>query len=141
MIKEYSININDNIDIKYGSINHKLPLVIYINCKAWVCPQNDGEYELITKQTFAKFKANLKKIVQSSPFFENKFMCDFDLNASTMKVNKKNYLEFEFYVKQKDKMLSLHQIKPTIEKSFKTIIDAFVEDLQNNTLFLTKSKF
>lgn len=140
MIKEYDINLNESIEIRYGSINHKLPLVIYVTCKAWVCPKNDGAYDVFTHQTFSKFKSKLKSIIFNSPHFENKFVCDFDLNTETMKVNKKNYLGLEFYIKQKDNMLSLKQIKPMIEKSFKPLIDDLVQDFYDNTFILTKGK-
>lgn len=141
MIKEYNIDINESIEIKYGSLNHKLPLVIYVACKAWVCPQDIGEYNVITNQSFSKFKSQLKSVIRNSPYFENKFVCDFDLNTETMQVNKKNYLSFEFYIKQKGNMLSLKQIKPMIEKSFKPLIDGLVEDFTENTFVLTKSKY
>ena len=140
MIKEYTIEINENIEVKYGSINHKMPLVVYVHCKAWVCPQYQCEYDIVANEAFDKFKKSLKKTIYTSPYFEDRFVCDFDLNTDSMCVNKKNYLEFEFYVKQKDILMTLPQIKPTIEHSFKPLINALVQDFEDNTFILSKSK-
>ena len=64
----------------------------------------DINYEI---PAFNKFKSQLKSVIISSPFFENKFVCDFDIKTASLRENKKNYFMFEFYVKQKDHVVQL----------------------------------
>ena len=78
----------------YGSVNRDIPKVVYVNGSGWIEPIADGNYEEIINNAFNKFKNTLKKVIISSPLFENKFVCDFDLKTTSLKVAKKNYLSF-----------------------------------------------
>ena len=43
--KEYSLDINEYIDVKYGSVDKLNPVVIYVSCKGWVCPECENDYD------------------------------------------------------------------------------------------------
>lgn len=139
--KEYSLNINDNINVKYGSVDKLNPIVIYVTCKGWLFPMNDFDYNETINLIFNNFKKKLKKNVINSPYFDNNLICDFDLNTASMMKNKKNYTSFDFFIKQKrNKISSLKEIKPIIEETFKGVINDLVNDLNYNTFNLTKTK-
>lgn len=138
--KEYDINLNKNVRTKYGSINRLNPVVIYINGKSWISPTFDGNYEELVKKIFNSFRKELKMQVNSSPYFENKIICDFDLKISSLKENKKNFLSFEFYIKQKVNVIQLKDMKILIKSTFKTAIDNLVNNLINNSFIMTKDK-
>ena len=108
--KEYYLNFNDKINLKYGSVNKNLPQVIYVCGSSWITPKFNGEYYSIINSIFSKFKSQLKCAIVASPYFENKFVCDFDLKTASLRENKKNYFTFEFYVKQKNNIIQLKDI-------------------------------
>lgn len=37
--KEYSLDINEYIDVKYGSVDRNNPIVIYVTCKRMDLPR------------------------------------------------------------------------------------------------------
>ena len=138
--KEYDININNYVRMKYGSINRLNPIVVYINGKSWISPTFDGDYEELIRKIFNSFKKELKSQVNSSPYFDNKIVCDFDLKTSSLKENKKNFLSFEFYIKQKTNVIQLKDMKLLIKNTFKGAIDKLVDNLINNSFIMTKDK-
>lgn len=138
--KEYDIKLNDYIRTKYGSINRLNPIVVYINGKSWISPDFNGDYEELITKIFQTFKKELKAQVHSSPYFDNKIVCDFDLKTSSLKENKKNFLSFEFYVKQKTNVIQLKDLKLLIKNTFKVAIDNLVNNLLNNSFIMTKDK-
>ena len=138
--KEYCLNINDNIDVKYGSVDKTNPSVIYVNCKSWICPEEQIDYVSAMSEVFNSFKKKLKSVIVKSPYFENKFICDFDIKAASIREKKKKYISFEFLVKQKGIVYSLKEIRNTVEDTFKTIIDNLVIDLKSHTFIVTKGK-
>lgn len=138
--KEYYLNFNDKINLKYGAVNKKLPQVIYVCGSSWITPKFSGEYYSIINSIFSKFKSQLKCAIVASPYFENKFVCDFDLKTASLRENKKNYFTFEFYVKQKNNIIQLKDISNSIKNTFQNLIDNFVNNLTDNTFELTKSK-
>ena len=138
--KEYCLNINDYIDVKFGSVNRVNPIVVYVACKSWICPQTDINYNEAISEIFSKFKRKLKSEILESPYFENKFICDFDIKAASNGKNKKKYISFEFFVKQKGIVYQLNELKGIIEQNFKTIIDNLAIDLKSHTFNVTKGK-
>lgn len=138
--KEYSLDVNEYIDVKYGSIDKLNPVVIYVTCKGWVCPECIDDYDNTIDSIFNEFKKKLKKSIHNSPYFENRFVCDFDLRTASVRENKKNYISFEFFIKQRDKIYSLKEIRKTMKETFKGIIDDLVYNLEKHTLKMTKTK-
>ena len=138
--KEYSLELNEYIDVKYGSIDKLNPLVIYVTCKGWVCPECVENYDETMDSIFNDFKKKLKKSIANSQYFENRFVCDFDLRTASVRENKKNYISFEFFVRQKNKIHSLKEMKKPMKDTFKGIIDDLVHNLELHTLKVTKTK-
>lgn len=138
--KEYSLDINEYIDVKYGSVDRNNPIVIYVTCKGWICPECADGYDESINLIFNNFKKRLKKSIASSEYFENRFVCDFDLKTVSMRENKKNYISFEFFIKQSKNIYTLKEIKKKIKETFKGIINDLVNDLNYHTFKVTKTK-
>ncbi len=106
----------------------------------WVCPECIEEYDETMESIFNEFKKKLKKSIANSQHFENRFVCDFDLKTASLRENKKNYISFEFFIRQKNKIYSLKEIKKTMKDTFKGIIDDLVHNLELHTYKMTKTK-
>ena len=92
------------------------------------------------EKIFNDFKKKLKKSIANSQYFENRFVCDFDLKTASVRENKKNYISFEFFIRQKDKVYTLKEMKKIMKDTFKGIIDDLVHNLELHTLKVTKTK-
>lgn len=138
--KEYCLDFNNKLNLKYGTVNKNFPQVVYISGNGWIAPKFNGEYDALINCAINKFKSQLKHVIISSPFFENKFVCDFDIKTASLRENKKNYFMFEFYVKQKDHVVQLKDLKTNIKNTFKFLIDNLVNNLTDNTFELTRNK-
>ena len=138
--KELNIIFNNDLKTSYGSVNKNEPLVIYINGKSWIQPNFIGDYQSIIDRICKNFRHNVKRAVINSDLLENKLVCDFDIKIQSMKENKKSFLWFEFYVKQRPNFLSLSNIKDKLLDLFTEPINNLVSDFNQNTFTLTKSK-
>lgn len=140
--KEYSLNINNNIDVIYGSVNKEKPNVIYVSCKAWVKNNNNSDnQDLIINNILNNFKTQLKTVIENSKLFKNRFIYDYDLRTSSMKNNNtKNFISFEFFIRQQNTIISLKDIKKKIKDTFQDIINELIVEFETHTFSVTKTK-
>lgn len=141
LTKEYSLKINDYIDVKYGSVNREKPIVIYLEGKTWLSPNYVGDYETTIDCIIKKFKNEITENIKNDDIFENKFIFDFDVKAASLRENKKSFVSFDIFLKQPEvnyKMLK--ELKSHIINNYKHIIDNLAYDLSNHTFSLSKTK-
>lgn len=138
--KEYSLNINDYIDVKYGSVNRENPIVVYVECKSWICPLYDGDYTSAIDSVVSNCKNMLRKELIRNSKFSNKFFFDFDVKTASLRENKKSFMSFEFLVRQNEKVHNLKDIRDDIEFMFKNVIDCLAVDLNEHIFCLSKRK-
>ena len=137
--KEYNLNINNCFDIKYGSVIRLNPSVIYITCKSWILPNKEMNYRKHIDDILNSFKQNLKRTIIQCDLFDNKFIYDDSINYTTMKVNKKNYFSFEFYIRRNECTDELSNLNEIMYNTFKNVINDLSNELSNDFI-LTKSK-
>lgn len=138
--KEIKLNLTELFDISYGSTNKYNPKVIYISCKTWVEPKEEIEFDNVIGNIFTKFKKELLNRILQSDIFNRKFISNFEIKSSSLQKNKKNFFNFEIYLKQKDKVYFLNELENNVETLFKPLINNLISDFHNNSLFLTKGK-
>ena len=108
--KEIKLNLTELFDISYGSTNKYNPKVIYISCKTWVEPKEEIEFDNVIGNIFTKFKKELLNRILQSDIFNRKFISNFEIKSSSLQKNKKNFFNFEIYLKQKDKVYFLNEL-------------------------------
>lgn len=139
--KEYKLNINDSINLIYGSVDRLNPQVIYLSGKTWILPQFDGEYETIINLILNNFKKEIRNNILNSTLFSNKYICDFDLNTLALSEDKNTFMSFDIFVKQKNQpILDLKSIKPFINGIFSKLINNLENNFRENAFMLSKSK-
>lgn len=138
--KEIKLNLTELFDVSYGSTNKYNPKVIYISCKTWVEPKEEIEFDSVIGNIFTKFKKELLNRILQSDIFNRKFISNFEIKSSSLQKNKKNFFNFEIYLKQKDKVYFLNELENNVETLFKPLINNLISDFHNNSLFLTKGK-
>ena len=139
--KEIKLNLCDKITSKYGTTNYSNPQVIYITCKTWIIPTYDGEYELSMKEIRKKFKKNVSRMIYNSKQFMDKFIFDFDTNTSNLIHNKKKYISFSIYMRQKpNKTYDLKDLKPFMIQEFGYLLRELENEFIINDFELSKTK-
>ena len=138
--KEYKIELHDNVCTSYGTVNRYKPQVIYLSCKTWVEPTLETNFTKIIEVIFKDFKRELFERIYDSHLFDKKFITNFEIKTSSLKKEKKNFFNFEIYLKQKQNLLALQELKDYVEKLFQPLINDLVENFNHNSLILTKGK-
>lgn len=138
--KEIKIKLNDLCDVSYGTTNKYQPKVIYLACKTWVEPQEEKEFNSIIENIFINFKKELFNKILNSQFFDKNFITNFEIKSSSLQIHKKNFLNFEIYLKQKNQILLLQDLENNVTTLFKPLIDDLIDDFSKNSLILTKGK-
>lgn len=139
--KEIKLNdINDLFEMSYGTTNKYQPKVIYFSGKTWVEPQEEKEFNSIIENIFIKFKKDLFNKISNSNVFDKNFISNFEITKSSLQLHKKNFFNFEIYLKQKNKILLLKDLENDVKTLFKPLIDNLILDFHSNFLILTKGK-
>lgn len=132
-------NIHDLCEISYGTTNKYEPKVIYLSCKTWVEPQEEKEFKTIIENIFINFKKELFNEILKTHFFDKNFISNFEIKSSSLQKHKKNFFNFEIYLKQKNKkILLLPDLEQNVVTLFKPLINDLISNFQNNSLILTK---
>lgn len=138
-VKEIKLNVSDSIVLKYGTMNRENPKVIYINGKTWLMPLYEGDYENVVNQAISIYKKVLKKRLLETDKFERNMLCEFDIRPEAMKVNKKKFLSFDIFIKQKH-CLEMKKLKDELSECVGNASDIFADSLTQNDFLLSKVK-
>jgi hypothetical protein len=138
--KEIDIHLNNFCKTSYGATNKYNPKVIYFSCKTWVEPKEENDFDSIIESVFLNLKKELFNKTHDSEIFDKNFISNFEIKSSSIQAHKKNYLNFEIYLKQKNNILLLQDLKNNIIDLFKPLIDNLVLNFHNNSFNLTKGK-
>lgn len=138
--KEIKLFLNELCETSYGTTNKNNPKVIYLACKTWVEPNEEKDFEKIIDKTIIKLKKELFDKISYSSIFDKSFITNFEINTLSLKKNKKNFFNFEIYVKQKNNILPFDTLKSNVISLFQPLINNLILNLTNNSLILTKGK-
>lgn len=139
LVKEIKLNVSDAIVLKYGTTNRENPKVIYINGKTWIKPLYEGDYENAVKQAISDYKKDLKKRLIETEKFERNMLCEFDIRPEAMKFNKKKFLSFEIFIKQKG-CLEMKDLKDDLSECVGNASYIFADNLIKNDFTISKVK-
>lgn len=129
--KEYNMGWSSNIPSKMGTVNKDNPQVIYICGRTWLTPSNNISFADEMLRLKHRFSRMLNGILSSSNFFHTKTVLDFDINTDNLELQKKKFLSFEFFVRQKG-FVPIKDLKSIAEDTFRPLIielDAFLQEI------------
>jgi hypothetical protein len=139
--KQFSLDITDEIDTIYGITNRLNPQVIFINGKFWIQPTQEMDYETILGEIISSLRLKIKQALKQTPRWENIMIFDMDIKTLSMSPIKKNYGDFELYIKQdKKNIISPALLKDDIIQLLTPIINNFIKQLNENHFIISKNK-
>ena len=142
IIKEKNLNIEKDMNIKYGTSQRKNPEVIYLSNKFWLLPNNSMDFENVFEDIKENFQMLLTSILRNSQKWHNKFISDFDIKFNGLQPNKKSFVSIEFYIRQKGEMIQdFKSLEDDIVNDFKPLFENLKEDLLNYNFSVSKTKY
>lgn len=133
---------NDSFKLKIGTTNKINPMVIYVEGKAFISPEDDKEdYTKDIAEIKHVFKQSISDGLCTTDVFDNKYIIDFQVASSGIAVNKKSFLSFQFLVRQKkDNIMKLTDVKARTEGMILSIVDSLKNAILEHNFSLTKTK-
>ena len=139
--KEYKLDISKDVLLKYGSVNKDNPQVIYVSGKCWISPTREMDYDGVISEIESDMRKNIRKVFIDGENFENRFILDFDVSTDGLFPNRKKFLSFDFYLRQKERnKKKLSDIKEFINDKVRYVSNEMVFSFNDNSFTVQKSK-
>lgn len=136
--KEKSINLNQNFRLKYGTVDARNLVAVYLEIQSWVQPINEDV-------DFKRSVTYLKKVAFNSVYnnlnkdlFKDRYIVDLDLRTSGMSANRRSFmcLEVTLFLRKQIGFKS-----EELQEQVKGLLASVTRDLeQNNFTFKPKKK-
>lgn len=133
---------NEDFKLKIGTTNKINPLVIYVEGKAFISPNEEKEgYGRDISEIKHHFKRSISTNLAGSSIFDTKYILDFQVASSGISVNKKSFLSFQFLMRQKgESIMKLTDVKTASEEMISNIVNSLKETITEHNFELSKTK-
>ena len=133
---------NENFKLKIGTTNKIDPVVVYIEGRTFISPQEDKEdYSKDISEIKHNFSRAISKNISNSPLFDRKFILDFQVASKGISLTKKSFLSFQFLLRQnKDNVMKLKDLKEHCEELIKNIVNSLEENIVEHNFVISKTK-
>lgn len=133
--KEIKLDNISSFSIKLGTINKLNPIVFYINGSAWVKPIEDENFSNNINNIIYNFKKDILSFLNANEKISNKFILNFDAKTNAMKKNKKTFITFEIYLRQKNTinpLTNISNINENINDGLQTLLNSLKQSFNQN---------
>lgn len=95
--KEIKLDLIDNLNVVFGTVDNKNPKSVYINISGWgePCDKDEIDYGLIIKDIHKELKQLVFKSGNGNFFDLDKTIIDFDMRESGINYGKRSYMACE----------------------------------------------
>lgn len=133
---------NDLLKVKIGTTNKENPRIVYVDGRVFISPTVEmKDYTDEIEDIRKRFKKNIGKHLKYSNLFDNRFILNFDISSSRMIKDKRSFLSFQFYLKQKETTpLPINVIKSKGEGFINSLISSLVEDVEEHNFTMYKTR-
>jgi|TARA_R110000796_G_scaffold742_1_gene2755 hypothetical protein len=121
---EYTIDINNNINIVFGSVDKNNPRAVFIKLSGWANTINFDdyvEYGSVIKKITKKIKRDLYFNIDQDLFKKDMSMVDMDMRESGIGSNKPSFMSCE---------ITLYQVKDYLLDDY-TLVDEMTRLIKN----------
>ena len=133
---------NEFFNIKLGTVNKNNPEVIYFEVRTFISPLEESDnYSQVFAYLKKEFSKKIGDTLKVNDFFSDKYILDFQIANSGIRLNKKSYLSFQLFLRQKDLVIKeLKEIKKVAEPFLTELLNNFKNDIISNNFSITKTK-
>ena len=132
---------NPYFKLKIGTINKKKPTTFYVEGGTFITPTED-ETSIKDRidEVYRAMSQGIMRITCETNNLEKNFIANIDVADERMKVGKKTYFSFQYYLRQNKNDLSFGEITDNWDKYTKTVLDKIEYSLKENGFALSKTK-
>ena len=132
---------NPYFKLKIGTINKKKPATFYVEGGTFITPTED-ETSIKDRidDVYRAMSQGIIRITCETNNLEKNFIANIDVADERMKVGKKTYFSFQYYLRQNKNDLSFSEITDNWDKYTKTVLDKIEYSLKENGFALSKTK-
>lgn len=135
---------NPYFKLKIGTINKKKPTTFYVEGGTFITPVEEVDEDLSFKDkmnnVYKAMNQGIMKLTAETNNVQNSFIANIDVADERMKVGKKTYFTFQYYLHQDGEPISFSEITENGEKYTKTVLDNIEYSLKENGFALSKTK-
>lgn len=134
---------NPYFKLKIGTINKKKPTTFYVEGGTFITPVDDDDDELSYKDRMAIVYKDMAKGIQlvvSESKLNRDFIANIDVADERMKVGKKTYFTFQYYLRQNGEVIPFAEIAENGDEYTKSVLARLEYSLKENGFALSKTK-
>lgn len=134
---------NPYFKLKIGTINKKKPTTFYIEGGTFITPvdvDDNISYKDKMDLVYKDMTRGLLLLTGEAKNIQKTFIANIDVADERMKIGKKTYFTFQYYLHQTGEPLPFSEITENGEKYTKVVLDKIEYSLKENGFALTKTK-
>ena len=134
---------NPYFKLKIGTINKKKPTTFYVEGGTFITPVENDDDERSYKERMAAVYNEMAKGIQrivSENGLRKDFIANIDVADERMRVGKKTYFTFQYYLRQNRELIPFAEIVEDGNDYTKVVLDVLEYSLKENGFALSKTK-
>ena len=137
---------NPYFKLKIGTINKKKPTTFYVEGGTFITPVEDEDEDMTFKEKIKDvYKAMARGIEEmrltgKPKNLEKNFIVNIDVADERMKVGKKTYFTFQYYLHQNGEPVPFNDIAADGDEYTKKVLERLEYSLKENGFALSKTK-
>lgn len=134
---------NPYFKLKIGTIDKKKPTTFYVEGGTFITPVDDDDDDRSYKDRMAAVYNDMAKGIQyvvSENKLNHDFIANIDVADERMKVGKKTYFTFQYYLRQNGELVPFNEIASAGDEYTKKVLERLEYSLKENGFALSKTK-
>lgn len=133
---------NPYFKVKIGTINKKNPTTFYVEGGTFITPVDEDDAVPYKDKMALVYKEMTKGLYSTvgESHLNNDFIANIDVAEERMKVGKKTYFTFQYFLKQGDELLPFSVITDNGRKYTDKVLERLEYSLKENGFALSKTK-
>jgi hypothetical protein len=135
--------MHDLFKLKIGTTQKIDPKVIYFEGRTFIKPlQEKEEYGYDILNIKRKFNKIIQRFIETNNLFSQKYILDIQVAKSGISMNKRSYLSFQCFLRQKDNnnILKLKDIKEKTENAIQNVLNDSTSYIEECEFSVSKTK-
>ena len=131
---------NPYFKLKIGTINKKKPTTFYVEGGTFITPvDEDLSFKDKMNNVYKAMSQGIMRLTAETKNVQNSFIANIDVADERMKVGKKTYFTFQYYLHQDGEPVSFSEITENGEKYTKVVLEKLEYSLKENGFAISKT--
>ena len=135
---------NPYFKLKIGTINKKRPTTFYVEGGTFITPVDEAGEDLSFRDrmniVYRDMTKGIMRLTAETKNIQNSFIANIDVADERMRVGKKTYFTFQYYLHQDGEPISFSEITENGERYTKVVLDKIEYSLKENGFAISKTK-